>query len=74
MRQARRQLNWQKQYKVSKSAIEEWIVWYSDFVITNAIMPSSFKYSGISNLLDGSEDDRIRGNEDIEKGNEIIQI
>ena len=44
MRQARRQLNWQKQYKVSKSAIEEWIVWYSDLVITNAIMPSSFKY------------------------------
>ena len=34
----------------------------------------SIKYSGISNSLDLSEDDQFRGYEDIEKGNEIIQI
>ena len=35
---------------------------------------NSIKYSRISNLLDGSEDGQIRGNENIEKGNKIIQI
>ena len=28
---------------------------------------NSFKYSGISNSLDGSEDDQFRGYEDIDK-------
>ena len=28
---------------------------------------NSFKYSEISKLLDGSEDDQFRGHEDIEK-------
>ena len=35
---------------------------------------NSFKYSGISNSLNGSEDYQFRGNEDIDKGSKIIQI
>ena len=35
---------------------------------------NSFKYSGISSSLDGSEDGQFRGYEDIWKENEIIQI
>ena len=35
---------------------------------------NSFKYSGISYSLDGSEDDMFRGYEDLEKGSEIIKI
>ena len=31
-------------------------------------------YSGIGNSLDGSEDDQFRGYENIEEGNEVIQI
>ena len=35
---------------------------------------NSFKYSLISSSLDGTEDGKFRGYEDIEKGNEIIKI
>ena len=35
---------------------------------------NSFKYSWISNSLDGSKDDQFREYEDIEKRNEIIRI
>ena len=47
-----------KNTKVSKSVIEERIdeSWYSGSVIANEMIFSSFKYSGISNSLDGSED------------------
>ena len=34
----------------------------------------SFKYSGISNSLDGNGDDQFRGNEDIEKGNGLFKL
>ena len=34
---------------------------------------NTFKYSGVGNSLDGSEDDQLRGYQDIEKGNKIIQ-
>ena len=65
-----------KQHKVSKSAIIEWIdeLWYSEFIIANEMTLNTFKYSETSNSLDGSEDDQFRGYEDIEQGNEIIQI
>ena len=55
-----------KQYKSIKYAVLEWIdeLRYSDFVITNEIMSSSYKYSGISSSLDESEDDQFRGNKD----------
>ena len=35
---------------------------------------NSFKYSGISNSLNGNEDDQFRGYEDIVRGNEITKI
>ena len=35
---------------------------------------NSFKYSGMSNLLDGSKDDQFKEYEDIEKRNENIRI
>ena len=52
----------------------DWWVRYSNFSITNKIIFNSFKYSSISNSLDGNEDDNFRGYEDREKGNEINQI
>ena len=54
--------------KVSKRTIFKWVdeFWYSDSVITNKMMLNSFKYSGINNLLDVSEDDKFRGYEDID--------
>ena len=35
---------------------------------------NSFKYSGISCSLDGSQDDMFRGYEDLEKEDETIEI
>ena len=48
--------------KGSKSITIEWIdeLWHFDFVITNEMKFNSFIYSGISKLLDGSEDDQFR--------------
>ena len=42
--------------------------------IANEKIFNSFKYSGISKLLDGSEDGKFIGCQDIEKEYEIIQI
>ena len=69
-------LNWQNYIKGSKSAIIKWIdrLKYSDFVKVNEIIFNSFKYSGISNSLNGGEDGQFRGCKDIEKRNDIIQI
>ena len=50
------------------------VLWISDPAITNKTIFNSFKYSWISNSLDENEDGQFRGYEDIEKGNEIIQI
>ena len=38
------------------------------------MISNSFKYSRISNELDGSEDHQFRGYEDLEKRNEIIEL
>ena len=35
----------------------DWLIRYSDSVITNEMIFDSFKYSEISNSLDGFEDD-----------------
>ena len=65
-----------KYIEVSKNAIVEWIdeLWYLDSVVANKMIFNSFKYSGISNLLDDCEDDEFRWNEHLEKWNEIIHI
>ena len=68
-------MNW-KYIKVSKSEILEWIdeLWYLDSVVANKMIFNSFKFSGIGNSLDDSEDDRFKGHEDLEKWDEIIHI
>ena len=60
-------MNWLNNIKVSKSSIIEQIdeLWYSDSAIANEIIFNSFKYSVISNSLDGSEDYQFRGYKDI---------
>ena len=35
---------------------------------------NSFKYSGISSEIDGREDHQFRGDEDLEKGNDTIEL
>ena len=35
---------------------------------------NSFTYSGISNPLDGGEDEKFRGNEDIEKEKRLFKF
>ena len=35
---------------------------------------NSFTFSWISSSLDGSEDDEFRGYENLEKGNEIVEL
>ena len=35
---------------------------------------NSFKFAEISSELDGSQDDQFRDYEDLEKGNEIIEL
>ena len=62
-------MNWQNNIKVSKSATIEWIdeLWYPDSVITNETIFNPFKYYGVSNSLNGSEDGKFRGYKDIEK-------
>ena len=62
--------------KVAKSTIIVWVdeIWYSDSIITNEMIFNLFKFSGISSLLDGSEDDEFRGYEHIEKVNEIVEL
>ena len=57
------------QYIVSKSTIVKWIDELRDLdsVITNKMIFNSFTYSGISISLDGSEDKKFRGYEDIQK-------
>ena len=49
-----------------KRTIVEWIdeLLYSDSALTNEIIFNIFKYSGISNSLDESEDDKFRGYKD----------
>ena len=62
--------------KVAKSTIIEWVeeIWYSDSIITNEMIFYSFKFSGISSSLDGSEDDEFRGYEHLEKDNEFVKL
>ena len=62
--------------KVAKSTFIKWVdeIWYSDSIITNEMIFNSFKFSGISSSLDGSEDDEFRGYEHLEKGNEIVEL
>ena len=50
------------------------INWGIQIFIPNETIFNSFKYSGISKLLDGSEDGKFIGCQDIEKEYEIIQI
>ena len=62
--------------EISKSAITKWIdeSWYSGSVITNKIIFNSFTNTGISNPLDGGEDDKFRGNEDIEREKRLLKL
>ena len=62
--------------KVAKSTIIELVdeIWYSDSIIANEMIFNSFKFSGISSSLDGSEDDQFRGYEHLEKGNKIVEL
>ena len=48
--------------KVNKEDIVNWIceVWYDEKLITKSIIYNSFKYSGLSNKIDGSEDWMIK--------------
>ena len=59
-----------------KRTIIEWIeeIWNSKSAITNLMIFNSFKYSGISCSLDGSEEDMFQGYEDFENGRETIEI
>ena len=43
-------------------------------IITNEIILNSFKYAGICSELEGSEDLQFTSYEDLEKGNETIQL
>ena len=45
----------------------DWLIRYSDSVITNEMIFDFFKYSEISNSLDGFEDGQFRGCEGLEK-------
>ena len=49
-------------------------IWYPDSIITNQIIFKFIYYAGISSDLDGSEDHQFRCDEDLEKGNEIIEL
>ena len=49
-------------------------IWYSDSIITNEIILNSFKYAWISSELDESEDYQFRSDEDLEKGDETIEL
>ena len=48
--------------KVNKEDIIKWIcdVWYDEKLITTSIIYNSFKFSGLSNKIDGSEDWMIK--------------
>ena len=49
--------------KVSREALLEWIikVWENNETISSQVVKNSFKFCGISNNLDGSEDELFNG-------------
>ena len=53
----------------------EWVgkIWYSDSISSNEMILNSFKYAEISNQLDGNQDHKFRGYEDLEKEKKIIK-
>ena len=48
--------------KVGKEDIINWVgdIWYSDKIINKELIKNSFKVCGLSNKIDGSEDDLIK--------------
>ena len=55
---------------IKRDVLLEWILncWYDDEIVKKQEISDAFKYCGISNNLDGSENDLIRNFDDIAEG------